>query len=76
MSLGEFISGILEHLPVGFGFRPTDEELVDHYLNLKIQGMGSHVDIIPVIDVCKKEPWQLPGKLNHPAVFSLIFFLL
>ena len=71
MKVGERISAILANLPVGCGFRPTDEELIDHYLKSKIQGMGSHVEeIIPVVDVCKKEPWQLPGMLNHPGVLS------
>ena len=61
-----------ESLPVGFRFHPTDEELVDHYLKLKILGMDSHVDIIPEVDVCKWEPWDLPGKLNHPTVLEFL----
>ena len=70
MSVGETIGAILETLPAGFRFHPTDEELVDHYLKLKILGMNSHVDIIPEVDVCKWEPWDLPGKLNHLRVFE------
>ena len=52
---------VLETLPVGYRFDPTDEELV-HYLKLKIRGMDSQVGIIPEVDLCKWETWQLPGK--------------
>ena len=63
MSVGDMIAAILETLPVGFRFYPTDEELVDNHLKLKILGMESPVDIIPEVDICKWEPWELPGKL-------------
>lgn len=52
----------MESLPLGFRFRPTDEELINHYLRLKINGRDSEVEVIPEIDVCKLEPWDLPGK--------------
>jgi hypothetical protein len=52
----------LKALPLGFRFHPTDEELVRHYLKRKITGqINSEVEVIPEIDVCKTEPWDLPG---------------
>ncbi|KAM0845109.1 hypothetical protein ACQ4PT_056607 [Festuca glaucescens] len=53
----------LKALPLGFRFHPTDEELVRHYLKGKITGqIKTEVEVIPEIDVCKCEPWDLPDK--------------
>lgn len=56
----------LESLPLGFRFRPTDKELINHYLRLKNQGHDSGV--IAEVDFYKFDPWELPGTL------SLFFF--
>lgn len=54
---------ILDFMPVGFRFRPTDEELVGHYLKNKLLGNDPMIhNIIAEVDVCKFEPWDLPGK--------------
>ncbi|KAL4565336.1 hypothetical protein LXL04_029426 [Taraxacum kok-saghyz] len=52
----------MESLPLGFRFRPTDEELINYYLRQKINGHHSEVHIIPEVDVCKLEPWDLPDQ--------------
>ncbi|CAD5311504.1 unnamed protein product [Arabidopsis thaliana] len=50
--------------PVGFRFRPNDEEIVDHYLRPKnLDSDTSHVDeVISTVDICSFEPWDLPSK--------------
>ncbi|KAL5719381.1 hypothetical protein ACHQM5_012169 [Ranunculus cassubicifolius] len=48
------------HLPPGFRFHPTDEELVVHYLCKKISYQTLPVPILAEIDLYKYNPWQLP----------------
>ncbi|XP_027334671.1 NAC domain-containing protein 62-like [Abrus precatorius] len=52
----------LENVPIGFRFRPKDEELVDHYLRHKLLDDEICVNIIPEIDLCKVDPWEVPAK--------------
>ncbi|KAK3420689.1 hypothetical protein EUGRSUZ_G01550 [Eucalyptus grandis] len=59
---------IPRNLPVGYGFRPTDEELVDHYLKLKVQGFTGVNCIIPEVDICKWEPWELPKIFEEQSI--------
>nr|XP_023925291.1 NAC domain-containing protein 96-like [Quercus suber] len=47
-------------VPVGYRFRPTDEELVSHYLRLKMQGgKDFEVQAIGEVNIYKHEPWDL-----------------
>ncbi|XP_028752254.1 protein NTM1-like 9 isoform X2 [Neltuma alba] len=49
-------------MPKGLKFRPTDEELVGHYLHHKLMADDPSIhNIIPEIEVCKYEPWDLPA---------------
>ncbi|XP_077233686.1 uncharacterized protein LOC143875989 [Tasmannia lanceolata] len=55
------------NLPLGYRFHPTDQELVNGYLNPKNQGLKSKEEMIAEVDVCKCEPWDLPGKSLIPT---------
>ncbi|XP_020588798.1 NAC domain-containing protein 74-like [Phalaenopsis equestris] len=48
-------------LPLGFGFHPTDVELISHYLKMKNSGQKIDYEVIPELDICKCEPWDLPA---------------
>ncbi|KAM5550753.1 hypothetical protein ABKV19_027210 [Rosa sericea] len=57
-------------LPKGFRFQPSDEELLSHYLEKKIQRKDPQIEaIIPEIDVCKHEPRDLPALVFTRAEF-------
>ncbi|XP_071711199.1 NAC domain-containing protein 7-like [Rutidosis leptorrhynchoides] len=47
------------HVPPGFRFHPTDEELVDYYLRKKINSRRIDLDVIRDVDLYKIEPWDL-----------------
>ncbi|KAG6422599.1 hypothetical protein SASPL_119177 [Salvia splendens] len=47
------------HVPPGFRFHPTDEELVDYYLRRKITNRSIDLDVIKDVDLYKIEPCDL-----------------
>ncbi|KAJ0970827.1 hypothetical protein J5N97_018786 [Dioscorea zingiberensis] len=53
-------------LPPGFRFHPTDDELVGYYLKRKVDGLKIELEVIPVIDLYKFDPWDLPDKSFLP----------
>lgn len=53
-------------LPPGFRFHPTDEELIGYYLKRQVEGLEFELKVIPVIELYKFDPWELPGtKMQH-----------
>ncbi|XP_010434593.1 PREDICTED: NAC domain-containing protein 86-like [Camelina sativa] len=53
-------------LPPGFRFHPTDEELIGYYLSRKVEGLEIELEVIPVIELYKFDPWELPDKSFLP----------
>ena len=51
------------HVPPGFRFHPTDEELVDYYLRKKVASKRIDLDVIKDVDLYKIEPWDLQGSI-------------
>nr|ALC79036.1 NAC transcription factors 59 [Manihot esculenta] len=49
-------------LPPGFRFHPTDEELITHYLSLKVLDNSFCARAIGEVDLNKCEPWDLPWR--------------
>ncbi|XP_031266579.1 protein CUP-SHAPED COTYLEDON 2-like [Pistacia vera] len=50
------------HLPPGFRFHPTDEELITFYLLKKVLDSNFSGRAIAEVDLNKCEPWELPEK--------------
>ncbi|KAK9022128.1 hypothetical protein V6N11_002417 [Hibiscus sabdariffa] len=46
----------------GFRFSPTDVELISYYLKKKLDGYDKCVEVIPEVEICRYEPWDLPDK--------------
>ncbi|KAK8965396.1 NAC domain-containing protein 7 [Platanthera guangdongensis] len=68
---------LFSHIPPGFRFHPTEEELVDYYLRKKISSRMIDIDIvIQDIDLYKIEPWDLPEicKINAEEQSEWYFF--
>ncbi|KAG2260744.1 hypothetical protein Bca4012_008930 [Brassica carinata] len=64
------------HVPPGFRFHPTDEELVDYYLRKKVASKRIEIDFIKDIDLYKIEPWDLLElcKIGHEEQSDWYFF--
>ncbi|XP_042375150.1 NAC domain-containing protein 83-like isoform X1 [Zingiber officinale] len=57
-----FIRNGIVRLPPGFRFHPTDEELVVQYLKRKAFSCPLPAAVIPEINLCNFDPWDLPGE--------------
>ncbi|KAI4346480.1 hypothetical protein L6164_007373 [Bauhinia variegata] len=49
-------------VPPGFRFHPTEEELLQYYLRKKVAYEKIDLDVIPVVDLNKLEPWDIQEK--------------
>ncbi|XP_055826865.1 NAC domain-containing protein 83-like [Solanum dulcamara] len=56
-------------LPPGFRFQPTDEEIVFQYLIRKTFSCPLPASIIPEINICNHDPWDLPGDIEQDRYF-------
>ncbi|KAK6928570.1 NAC domain [Dillenia turbinata] len=56
-------------VPVGYGFHPTDEEIIVHYLRKKVDSLPFPASIIPEFDAFSLSPTNLPGNLNEKRYF-------
>ncbi|PPR91164.1 hypothetical protein GOBAR_AA29519 [Gossypium barbadense] len=59
----------LRKLPPGFRFQPTEEELVFQYLKCKAFSFPLPASIIPDLNICNFDPWDLPGDLGEERYF-------
>ncbi|XP_028766230.1 NAC domain-containing protein 83-like [Neltuma alba] len=60
-----FMKNGVRRLPPGFRFQPTDEELVFQYLKCKVLSCPLPTSIIPEVNVCNYDPWDLPGNCEE-----------
>ncbi|KAI4381341.1 hypothetical protein MLD38_007420 [Melastoma candidum] len=64
-----FVKDGVLRLPPGFRFHPTDQELVLQYLRRKVYGCPLPASVIPEFDVCRSDPWDLPGDRERERYF-------
>ncbi|KAI6677596.1 hypothetical protein NL676_038392 [Syzygium grande] len=60
-----------QDLPVGYRFHPTGEEFVNYYLKRRVLGCVDHPCIIPDVDICGCDPWELPEKFHGESIIGL-----
>ncbi|XP_042023068.1 NAC domain-containing protein 90-like isoform X1 [Salvia splendens] len=72
----------MEELVTGFRFFPTEEELISFYLHHKLEledDKTSNIHrVIPILDIYRLDPWQLPshcGELCHGDMEQWFFFM-
>ncbi|CAL1367313.1 unnamed protein product [Linum trigynum] len=58
----------------GFRFSPTDAELISYYLRKKVDGDEKCVEVIPQVEICRHEPWDLPAKSIVQSETEWFFF--
>ncbi|XP_057982614.1 NAC domain-containing protein 83 [Malania oleifera] len=56
-------------LPIGWRFRPTDEELILHYLKNRVSNLPLPASVIPELDVFQTHPSDFPGDLKEKRYF-------
>ncbi|XP_030445189.1 uncharacterized protein LOC115667788 isoform X1 [Syzygium oleosum] len=58
----------LQQAIVGYGFRPTEEELIG-YLKSEVPGWRESFCVIPTLnDIYKINPWDLPAKFKEESI--------
>ena len=60
------------HLPPGFRFHPTDEELVNYYLKRKVFRHRIDFEAIGDVDLYRFDPWDLPGNLKFTYIHTYL----
>lgn len=59
-------------LPPGFRFHPSDEELVCHYLYMKVANKKTSQGTMVEVDLHVREPWDLPGESSFSWYIYLV----
>ncbi|KAF2549519.1 hypothetical protein F2Q70_00019169 [Brassica cretica] len=62
--------------PVGYRFRPTDEEIVGHYVRPKsLESNTSHVDeVMNTVDIYSFDPWELRCKSRIKSRDEVVWY--
>ena len=63
---------MVQDLPPGFRFHPTDEELIVYYLRNQYTSNSCPSSIIPEVDIYKSDPWDLPGIVKLTYIYICV----